>query len=88
MNKTISICALVGVLITNSAVADLQPCVRCGGGSTTGRIVYNQPGGDSNHSNDNTKTVALVAVGLAVIALVVAVKASENNPGQVRLMQF
>ena len=41
-----------------------------------------------HNDNEHIKTVALVAVGLAVVSLVVATKASENNRGHIVLAQF
>ena len=41
-----------------------------------------------NNNNEHIKTVAFVAVGLAVVSLVVATKASENNRGHIVLAQF
>lgn len=41
-----------------------------------------------HNDNEHIKTVAFVAVGLAVVSLVVATKASENNRGHIVLAQF
>lgn len=43
---------------------------------------------DANHTADVAKTIAVVAVFVGVVSLIVAVHASENNPGQIRLAQF
>lgn len=43
---------------------------------------------DANHTADVAKTIAVAAVFVGIVSLVVAVRASEHNPGQVRLVQF
>ena len=40
------------------------------------------------HTDYNTKQLAIAAVFLATVAVVVGIHASENNQGQVRLVQF
>lgn len=43
---------------------------------------------DARHTADVAKTIAVAAVFVGVVSLIVAVHASENNPGQIRLAQF
>ena len=40
------------------------------------------------HTDYSTKQLAIAGVFLATVAIIVGIKASENNQGQVRLVQF
>lgn len=44
--------------------------------------------GVSSNDNHVAKSMALVAVGLAVIAVMVSIEASESNKGQVVITRF
>jgi len=84
MKTKLLLVAMVSTLFCNQADANT---IRRFMGSTQSQQNYVAIHRASEKAQE-AKTIAVVALSVAVIATIVAIKASENNPGQIHILSF
>jgi uncharacterized membrane protein len=81
MKKIISMLALCFFTI-NAEALNVNPYL------PSGHVVKQQRVVVIHEKNQSAKNIAIFAVGLGVMALIVGIKASQNNPGQIQIVRF